>query len=183
MNTGRVRTHPFVIDEIACSNLKRRQTVLSLLRNLPNVGISTDDEGLFFIERHRPRRRPFADCRGIERSGQALDAGQAIACGCGDVGHDRLNARGLDVIANPANRIFVNATSGRSTACWLVKRDAKGGIRKTAIVASMLMMSKRSCSHILPPDTPLQPHATIPIPPPQHEQRPKHPCISWNKHP
>ena len=44
--------HPFVIGELACGNLKNRKVILSLLQDLPTVPVATDDEVLFFIERH-----------------------------------------------------------------------------------------------------------------------------------
>lgn len=52
LNTGRVLTHPFVIGELACGNLKNRNAVLSLLQDLPPAPIATDEEVLFFIEKH-----------------------------------------------------------------------------------------------------------------------------------
>ena len=52
LNTGRVLAHPFVIGELACGNLKNRTAVLSLLQDLPAAPVATDDEVLFFIERH-----------------------------------------------------------------------------------------------------------------------------------
>ena len=52
LNTGQAVAHPFVIGELACGNLKNRKTVLSLLQDLPAVPVATDDEVLFFIERH-----------------------------------------------------------------------------------------------------------------------------------
>ncbi len=51
LNGSRVLTHPFVIGELACGNLRNRDEVLALLRNLPRVTVATDDEVLFFIER------------------------------------------------------------------------------------------------------------------------------------
>ena len=53
LNAGQVQIHPFVIGELACGNLKNRETVLRLLRDLPCAPIATDDEALFFIEQHR----------------------------------------------------------------------------------------------------------------------------------
>jgi len=50
---GRVLTHPFVIGELACGNLRNRDHVLGLLRKLPSAPSATDEEALFFIERHR----------------------------------------------------------------------------------------------------------------------------------
>ena len=52
LNTGLALAHPFVIGELACGNLKNRKTVLSLLQDLPAVPVATDDEVLFFIDRH-----------------------------------------------------------------------------------------------------------------------------------
>lgn len=52
LNTSRVLSHSFIVGELACGNLKERKTVLSLLQNLPAAPIASDDEVLFFIERH-----------------------------------------------------------------------------------------------------------------------------------
>ena len=52
LNTGRVLTHPFVVGELACGNLKNRNAVLSLLQDLPAAPLATDEEVLFFIEQH-----------------------------------------------------------------------------------------------------------------------------------
>lgn len=48
-----VASHDFVIGEIACSNLKNRQEVLSLLALLPQCAQVTHEEVLSFIERHQ----------------------------------------------------------------------------------------------------------------------------------
>ena len=45
-------THPFVIGEVACGNLKNRKEIIALLHALPSVHKAGDDEVLFFIERH-----------------------------------------------------------------------------------------------------------------------------------
>jgi predicted nucleic acid-binding protein len=45
-------THPFVIGEIACGNLKNRKEIIALLHSLPSVHKAADDEILFFIERN-----------------------------------------------------------------------------------------------------------------------------------
>jgi len=50
LEAGKVWTHPFVIGEMACGNLKHRKTILSLMKDLPHVRVATDDETLFFIE-------------------------------------------------------------------------------------------------------------------------------------
>ena len=52
LNRTQVLTHPFVIGELACGNLKQRSTVLRLLKDLPRSSPATDDEVLFFIDRH-----------------------------------------------------------------------------------------------------------------------------------
>ncbi|NML15093.1 type II toxin-antitoxin system VapC family toxin [Azohydromonas caseinilytica] len=44
--------HPFVIGELACGNLRARQEVLALLQSLPRRDACSDEEVLFFIERH-----------------------------------------------------------------------------------------------------------------------------------
>lgn len=45
-------THPFVIGEVACGNLKNRKEIVALLHSLPGVPKAGDDEILFFIERN-----------------------------------------------------------------------------------------------------------------------------------
>ncbi len=52
LNANRVLVHPFIVGELACGNLNDRKTVLSLLRKLPIARPGTDEEVLFFIERH-----------------------------------------------------------------------------------------------------------------------------------
>lgn len=52
LNAGQVLTHPFVIGELACGNLRNRTAVLSLLQDLPASPVATEEEVLFFIERH-----------------------------------------------------------------------------------------------------------------------------------
>lgn len=52
LTASSVLIHPFVIGELACGNLRKRNEVLALLKNLPRVTVTTDDEVLFFIERH-----------------------------------------------------------------------------------------------------------------------------------
>ena len=50
---NRVATHPFVIGELACGQLRARDRILSLLRSLPKVPTATDEEALQFLERRR----------------------------------------------------------------------------------------------------------------------------------
>lgn len=52
LDTNRVLVHPLIVGELACGNFNNRKTVLSLLRKLPTVRPATDDEVLFFVERH-----------------------------------------------------------------------------------------------------------------------------------
>jgi len=51
LEQGIVLTHPFVLGELACGNLKNRSEVLRLLADLPRAPIATDAEALNFIER------------------------------------------------------------------------------------------------------------------------------------
>jgi predicted nucleic acid-binding protein len=53
LHAGEVRTHPFVVGELACGNLVKRDEVLQLLRSLPEVVAATNDEVLEFVERNR----------------------------------------------------------------------------------------------------------------------------------
>lgn len=52
LSESRVVTHPFVIGELACGNLRGRAEVLRLLQDLPRIPVASDEEVLFFIERH-----------------------------------------------------------------------------------------------------------------------------------
>ena len=52
LNSSRVMVHPFVVGELACGNLRNRAEVLTLLKELPRAPVATDEEVLFFIERH-----------------------------------------------------------------------------------------------------------------------------------
>jgi predicted nucleic acid-binding protein len=53
LEDAEVVMHPFVVGELACGNLRSRREILSLLSDLPRVAPVSDDEALFFIERHR----------------------------------------------------------------------------------------------------------------------------------
>lgn len=48
-----VLSHPFVIGELACGEMKRRREMLGLLSDLPSSIVASDEEVLEFIERHR----------------------------------------------------------------------------------------------------------------------------------
>jgi len=53
LEDGEVGVHPLVIGELACGNLRSRREILALLADLPSVERVSDEEVLFFIERHR----------------------------------------------------------------------------------------------------------------------------------
>jgi predicted nucleic acid-binding protein len=53
LNEGRVISHPFVIGELACGNLKNRTEILSLLKTLPMAVHAEHDEVMELIEVHK----------------------------------------------------------------------------------------------------------------------------------
>jgi hypothetical protein len=53
LQSGLALTHPFVIGELACGNLKSRTKILGLLDTLPKARVAQEQEALFFIERHK----------------------------------------------------------------------------------------------------------------------------------
>ena len=53
LQSGLVLTHPFIIGELGCGNLKSRTRTLGLLSALPQARVAQEQEVLFFIERHR----------------------------------------------------------------------------------------------------------------------------------
>lgn len=52
LDDGEVLMHPFVLGELACGNLRHRDEVLALLRDLPQATVADDEEVLYFIDRH-----------------------------------------------------------------------------------------------------------------------------------
>ena len=48
-----VLTHPFVLGELACGELRQRRELLDLLAALPAAAVATDEEALLLIERRR----------------------------------------------------------------------------------------------------------------------------------
>ena len=46
----RVATHPFVVGELACGNLKNRTLILQLLQGLPQLHQALDKEVMHFIK-------------------------------------------------------------------------------------------------------------------------------------
>ena len=53
LDNQQVLTHSMVIAELALGNLRNREQVLRLIGGLPRTPVATDDELLFFVERHR----------------------------------------------------------------------------------------------------------------------------------
>jgi predicted nucleic acid-binding protein len=53
LEAGEVACHPFVIGELACGNLRRREEILMLLSSLPAIGKAGDDEVLRFTAQHQ----------------------------------------------------------------------------------------------------------------------------------
>jgi predicted nucleic acid-binding protein len=52
LNESEVLTHPFIIGELACGNLKNRSEILGLLNELPKAVVAENSEVLHFIERN-----------------------------------------------------------------------------------------------------------------------------------
>lgn len=52
LTEGKVSTHPFIIGELACGNLKNRSEILALLQDLPTVTQAEHSEALQFIENY-----------------------------------------------------------------------------------------------------------------------------------
>ena len=53
LNANTVVVHAFVVGELACGQIKARHQVLSLVRSLMRLVAATEDEALYFLERHR----------------------------------------------------------------------------------------------------------------------------------
>ena len=53
LQEGKVLIHPWVIGELACSNLRNRSQVLELLQGLPVAIVASDTEVLLLIEREQ----------------------------------------------------------------------------------------------------------------------------------
>ena len=53
LEKAEVMTHPFVIGELACGNLKMRREILSYLHALPRADLVRETEALHFIEQNR----------------------------------------------------------------------------------------------------------------------------------
>jgi len=53
LKKGEVVSHPFIIGELACGNLKNRKEILSLLQALPTTTTAGQEEVLQLIENQR----------------------------------------------------------------------------------------------------------------------------------
>ena len=53
LHDGQVCCHSFVMGELACGHLRRRDEFLALLANLPRIAVGSDEELMRFIEVHR----------------------------------------------------------------------------------------------------------------------------------
>ena len=53
LERSQVLTHPFVIGELACGNLRNREEILRLLHDLPQSSVASPAEALYFIDRNR----------------------------------------------------------------------------------------------------------------------------------
>ena len=51
--SAQLLTHPFVVEDLACGNLHKRNEILVLMQHLPRAPVASDSEVLFFIERHK----------------------------------------------------------------------------------------------------------------------------------
>jgi predicted nucleic acid-binding protein len=50
LNDGQVMSHPYIVGELACGNMKNRREVLSLMQLLPLATLAEHEEVLQFIE-------------------------------------------------------------------------------------------------------------------------------------
>ena len=50
---GEVVSHPFIVGELACGNLKNRHEILTYLQSLPMTILAEDEEVLKFIENNQ----------------------------------------------------------------------------------------------------------------------------------
>lgn len=52
LEAGLVLTHPLVIGELAMGNLRNRDAILRLLRDMPQAVVASDDEVLLYVSHH-----------------------------------------------------------------------------------------------------------------------------------
>lgn len=53
LQDAEVLTHPFVIGELACGQMRNRREILTLLGTLPGAHVAEHDEVVAFVEEHR----------------------------------------------------------------------------------------------------------------------------------
>jgi predicted nucleic acid-binding protein len=53
LHDGEVVSHPFIVGELACGNLKNRHEILTYLQSLPMTILAEDEEVLKFIENNQ----------------------------------------------------------------------------------------------------------------------------------
>ena len=53
LDDDRVLTHPFVIGELACGQLRNRREILELLATLPGAQVAGHEDALALVEGHR----------------------------------------------------------------------------------------------------------------------------------
>jgi len=53
LQEARVATHPFVLGELACGNLRNRAELLALLGSLPRTLPASEEEVMAFLHEHR----------------------------------------------------------------------------------------------------------------------------------
>ena len=49
---NRVVVHPWIVGEIACGSFVKRSAVVESLQSLPQLGPASEEEVLFFVEKH-----------------------------------------------------------------------------------------------------------------------------------
>ncbi len=53
LTDGDVISHPFIVSELACGNIKKRSEILSLLQTLPMAAQAEHEEAMEFIEYYK----------------------------------------------------------------------------------------------------------------------------------
>ena len=52
LDAGHVLVHPFIIGEVALGQIRQREMILTALADLPRTQVATEEEAMYFIERH-----------------------------------------------------------------------------------------------------------------------------------
>lgn len=78
LNSSQVLMHPFIVGELACGNLSNRAEVLGLLAQLPRAALASDEETLFFIERHELMERGIGYVDAHLLAAASLEAGTQL---------------------------------------------------------------------------------------------------------